>query len=367
VGTYAYEASYSGDPNYFAQTGDCESFTVNPEVTTTVEDASNNPWNGTETIGATAHDTATVTRVLGFTPTGAVTYRFFKNGTCAGTASTTQSVTLRNGLVPNSNATSALAAASFSFQASYTSSSSNYASSVSNCEPFTVASSVSLVGAIVHDAHGGGPWNGSEVTGSFAYDSATVTKVSGFTPTGTLTYSFFKNGTCAGTASTTQSVTLIGGFIPNSANTAALAAGLYSFQATYSGDANYKKATGACEQFSVAKAPTFIATVVDDAKTGRPWNSSEVSGASAFDTSAVSSVLGFTATGTVTYSFFKNGTCSGTASTTQTVNVSGGIVPKSATTPALTPGSYCFRATYSGDSNYKTSTSSPEYFSVARG
>ena len=43
-------------------------------------------------------------------------------------------------------------------------------------------------------------WNGTEATGASAYDTATVIGVAGFTPTGTVTYSFFPNSTCTGTA-----------------------------------------------------------------------------------------------------------------------------------------------------------------------
>jgi Bacterial Ig-like domain (group 3) len=366
AGTYGFEATYSGDSNYAGLTSGCESFTVSPEtpvIGTAVYDGTNTQWNGTEATGATAYDTSTVTGVTGFTPTGTVTYSFFKNGTCSGTASTTQTVTLSGGIVPNSNATAALAAGNYSFGANYVSTSSNYANSTSGCEPFTVAATASSVGTVVHDVKAGWAWNWAEVTGASAYDSATVTKLPGFTPTGTLTYSLFKNGTCSGTASTTQTVTLSGGIVPNSNATAPLAAGSYSFQAGYSGDTNYKKATSSCEPFSVAKAPTFVGTVVIDAKIARPWDWAEVTGASAYDTSAVP---GFTPTGTVTYSFFKNGSCTGSPSTTQTLTLSGGKVPNSATTAALAPGSYCFKASYSGDTNYEPSTSCLESFTVTK-
>ncbi len=48
---------------------------------TVVFDAANNQaWTGTETTGAGAYDTSSVSGVTGFTPTGSVTYSFFDNG-----------------------------------------------------------------------------------------------------------------------------------------------------------------------------------------------------------------------------------------------------------------------------------------------
>jgi hypothetical protein len=68
-----------------------------------------------------------------------------------------------------------------------------------------------------------------------------------------VTYKFFPNGTCAtGTGAGAGTVTLDGaGNVPNSNTESTLAAGSYSFRATYSGDANYSGSTSACEPFKV--------------------------------------------------------------------------------------------------------------------
>src|ERR1019366_10813885 len=95
--------------------------------------------------------------------------------------------------------------------------------------------------------------SGSETTGASAYDTATVTTSNGFTATGTVSYSFFSNGTCAVPASATDMVNLnADGTVPNSKTEGPLAAGSYAFQATYSGDSSYGGSTSACEPFSVA-------------------------------------------------------------------------------------------------------------------
>src|SRR5207247_2615041 len=65
VGSYAFRARYNGDDNYAADTGPCEPFSVaqgSSETNTAVYNATTNaPWAGTETTGASAYDTATVT------------------------------------------------------------------------------------------------------------------------------------------------------------------------------------------------------------------------------------------------------------------------------------------------------------------
>ncbi|MHB8743115.1 MAG: hypothetical protein ACYC9L_08290 [Sulfuricaulis sp.] len=216
----------------------------------------------------------------------------------------------------------------------------------------------------VDDAAQGTTWNGTEVTGAAAYDTATVSSVSGVTPSGTVTYSFFPNSTCSGGPVTSSTVILSAGAVPNSNTTGPLGAGSYSFQATYSGDSNYTSSTSSCEPFSVSSAATSTNTAVYDAARNTPWDQTEVAGAAAYDTAMVSSVSGVTPTGTVTYSFFPNSTCSGGPDTSSTVILSAGAVPNSNTTGALVAGFYGFQATYSGDSNYTSSTGSCEPFSV---
>jgi len=367
VGSYSFDASYSGDSNYTASTSDCEPFDVakaSASPGTVVDDAaSNGAWSGNEVTGASAYDTSTVTSRDSVPPTGTVTYNFFTNGTCNGTPSTTDTVILSNGTVPNSGTTGALGAGSYSFDASY-SGDSNYISSTSDCEPFGVAKTSASPGTAVDDSATSAAWDWAEVTGASAYDTSTVTGAAGFTPTGTVTYNFFGNATCKGTPSTSGTVTLIAGVVPDSGATGPLGTGNYSFDASYSGDSNYISSTSGCEPFGVAKASAPVGTAVDDAAGNSAWSGSEVTGASAYDTSTVSGVTGLPPTGTVTYNLFANGTCAFPASATP-VTLSNGTVPNSGTTGALGAGSYSFDASYSGDSNYLSSTSGCEPFSVA--
>ena len=370
AGSYSFEATYNGDVIFYGPaSGSCDPIVVGPTgstTSTTVYDASTNgPWSGTEVTGASAYDTSTVTAINGIQPTGSSTYSFFSNGTCAGTATSTQTVTLAGGFVPNSSSQGPLAAGTYSFDATYNGDS-NYNAGTNSCEPFTVGPTGSTTSTTVYDASTNGPWSGTEVTGASAYDTSTVTAINGIQPTGSSTYSFFSNGTCAGTATSTQTVTLAGGFVPNSSSQGPLAAGTYSFDATYNGDSNYNAGTNSCEPFTVGPTGSTTSTTVYDASTNGPWSGTEVTGASAYDTSTVIGVSGFTPTGTLTYSFFSNGTCAGTATSTQTVTLAGGIVPNSSSQGPLAAGSYSFVATYNGDSNYPSLSSGCETFTVKK-
>jgi hypothetical protein len=369
AGTYSYQAVYSGDANYAGQSS-CTSFTVGaavlPAMGQVVDDAStSSPWTNAEATGATAADTSTLTGIEGFLPTGSVVYDLYSGPSCGGSALQSSTQDVGDGAVPDSATTAALIAGNYSFQASY-SGDTNYQADLSGCQAFAVSKDLRLVGGVVYDAVSQQPWNGTEVSGGSAYATSTVTAANaGIVPTGTVTYSLFADGTCTGNALTQQTVTLTeAGTVPASVATGPLATGDYGFEASYSGDGNYHAATGNCDPFEVDRAPSLTTAVVDDAATGTAWTGAEDQGASAFDSSIIAGVSGFTPTGTVTYSFYANGSCTGPATSTHTVTLSSGTVPPSPSTGSLPPGTFSYLAVYGGDSNYKVSSNPCQSFST---
>ncbi len=335
-----------------------------PSFAATVDDGSSGqPWSGTETVGTTAYDTATVTGVQNYPPTGTVTYNSFVGGTCSGSPSATDTVTLHSGTVPNSSPTLGLAAGHYSFQASYSGDSEYHASSGS-CQPFTVQRASGHLATTVQD--GGSAWSGNETVGAKADAAATLASVTGFTPSGTVTYSRFANATCQGGAVGSEAVEVGGdGTVPDGGSTSALAAGTYSYQASYSGDTEYQPQTSTCVTFVVLKAASVTTAAVHDAASGNPWSGQEAAGASAYGTASVSGVSGFTPTGTVTYSLFSDGSCTGMPVTEQVSLGGDGTVPPSAETPTLPAGDYSYQVTYAGDRNYSAAASACAPFSVA--
>src|SRR5206468_131238 len=88
------------------------------------------------------------------------------------------------------------------------------------------------------------------------------------TPTGTVTFSWFTNGTCAGQAAATSSpFTLNGSGVADGTTFTQTpgVSGSFSFQASYSGDNTYTGSTGACEPLTVTKIASSTVTVIHNA------------------------------------------------------------------------------------------------------
>jgi YHS domain-containing protein len=123
------------------------------------------------------------------------------------------------------------------------------------------------------------------------------------------------------------------------------------------------------ESSTVNKATPTLTTTVKD-KDGNTVDNTHPAAqtTTVHDTAQLSGQVngfGFNGTATVTYSFFTNNDCSGTpASEPKTVAVDGTVPPSSAQT--LGPGSYSYKAVYSGNAYYYGSTSLCEPFRVVQ-
>src|SRR5437867_3279206 len=172
-----------------------------------------------------------------------------------------QDVTIGSGsAIPDSSATSALPAGSYSFRA-YWPGDSNYNSATATCEPLTVSKATATVGTTIVLAC-------PVVLATAVYHTARFSGLTpGFNRTGTVTYKFF-TGSCTGSRSPLFSgdgmehVTSTGTTIPDSSSTSALPAGSYSFQASWPGDSNYNSATATCEPLTVNKATATPTTAI---------------------------------------------------------------------------------------------------------
>jgi hypothetical protein len=151
------------------------------------------------------------------------------------------------------------------------------------------------------------------------------------TPTGTVT--FMDGTTTLGTA------TLGGGTASFSIST--LSVGTHSIKVVYEGDTNFKTSTSAVLGQAVNQASTST-TLVSSANPS-------ASGQSVTFTATVGALAPGSGTPTGTVTFYDGSTKLGTAT------VSGGAA--GFTTSTLTVGTHSIKAVYSGDSNFKTSTS----------
>ncbi len=346
-GTYSWQATYGGDINNNHVDSACnEILTVtkaSPTITTSINPSS------TVTAGDSVTDTATVSG--GYNPGGSVSFYFYSTKDCSQNSVTDSDLNVAlNNLAATSKSFGPLAAGSYGFTAHYNGDSNNNAAD-SPCELLTVNKASTTTTTSVSPSS-------SVSLGTAVHDTSTVGgKVNGFVIGGTVTYSFYATGDCSLTSSD-QVVTMVLGLVPDSSLHGPLAAGSYSFKAVYSGDSNYNPSTSSCESLTVNKADTTTSTAINPA-------SPVALGTSVKDTSTVGTqVNGFVIGGTVTYSFYTNGVCTGSP-TTELKTMAGGLVPDSSS-QTLPVGSYSYLASYSGDSNYKASVGVCEPFSIIK-
>jgi hypothetical protein len=194
------------------------------------------------------------------------------------------------------------------------------------------------------------------------HDKAIVTGTAGFdTPTGTVTFAFFTNGSCSGTPSSTENKTLAGetpGVASAESTPFTPLPGSYSFNATYGGDANYAAlGPSACEPVTISRFASAVNTRILRVSDGADVTNQALNlmGAASVDVKDEATVTGSgpTPTGTVTFRRFDSGNCSGSF-TEETVLLDG---TGKALSSVFTLGSntLSYTATYNGDSNYSSS------------
>jgi serine protease len=121
-----------------------------------------------------------------------------------------------------------------------------------------VGLSTPMVATTVDDAATSAAWSGTETTGATAFETASVTSLSVPAPTGTVSFTLYTGSLACTGASTSGSAISLSGGTADSATTAKLGAGSYSYRAAYSGDSNYASATSSCDSFVVRKTPNVI-------------------------------------------------------------------------------------------------------------
>lgn len=395
AGGYAFKAYYEGSSDYNATYSDCEPLTVNqgaPTVATSFQNASNTTITSPFALATSLHDHAVVGGVnaVGFAPTGTLSFTFYGSNTAgnsntgdcadstnasAGSGAITSSITSLDSSVEGP-----LHAGGYAFKASLTSTNADYANAASDCEPLTVNQATPTVATVInlqgdtntpptnYDKNAGTPGPDAALA-SVTRDVATVTGngVTDFSPAGSVDYTFYSNGTCdAGTGNANVLTTETGVALGTASQyTSALHAGTYSYLAHYNDTSGDYNATNApCEKLVVAKANTTTTTHVF-AGTTDITNSYAYNGSPVHDTAVVTSTntsgFSFAGTNNLVYKLYSGNCTTGTLLSTETVSY-----PSDSTTlSSLTPGSYCYKVQYLGNSDFNGSTAGDEPFGVA--
>jgi large repetitive protein len=330
-GNYTVTATYSGSTNFASSSGTVlQPVGLTPTTTTVIASPT------TSSVNQSVLFTATVTpSTTGSTnPTGSVTFTYSLSGgpsviLCSGAALTSAT--------GKATCTGALpSAGSYAITASY-SGDTNFASSSNGSsllaltvtQPTTTLSLASTP-------------TSSVVNQAVAFNAVITPGFTGTTlPTGTVSFTDTSTNTtlCTITVSVTGTVpTCSYGF---------LTAATHTVTATYSGDSNFPKTTSPVVSEVVSQSTTTTAVAASP-------TSSSVNQSVTFTATVLPTVSGATIpTGTVAFTYVLNGGSSVTLCATSTLSNLG---IATCVVPLPSQGAYTITATYSGDTNFKTSS-----------
>jgi hypothetical protein len=184
--------------------------------------------------------------------------------------------------------------------------------------------------------------------GDPVHDSATLSGASADAG-GTVTYTVYSNDTCTQVVQSAGTKTVTNAVVPDSDTVTFVTAGLYFWQAVYSGDANNTGSSSECtsEQLLVKTNPSITTTL----------SATSVSIGTAVHDSATLTGATADAAGTVTYTVYSNDTCTQGAQPAGTKTVTNGIVPDSDAITFNSAGTFYWQAVYSGDAKNNGATS----------
>ena len=210
----------------------------------------------------------------------------------------------------------------------------------------------------------------SVAIGTTLQDSATLTNNAALDGSGSITFNLFgpSDPTCSSTPLDTETVTGVSGSGPWGTTNGfdATTLGTYNWTASFSGDGNNLSASEGCgtEPVAVGQAVPSMSTTVLDGLTQTPWTGTEVTGADTSDTATVNGVAGIVPTGTVSFYWYPNSTCTGSDLGGKAASLDiNGVTQNWGFFGPVGAGAYAFLAVYTGDANYQ-SVSTCEPFSV---
>jgi fimbrial isopeptide formation D2 family protein len=345
AGTYHWIATYSGDAKNVASHGDCgdagENDTVgklNPTVTTVA--------SAGVIVGGKIHDTATLAGA--HEPTsGSITFNLYgpDNATCTGAALFTDTVAVTGNGDYVSGDFTATTAGTYRWIANYGGDANNNATT-NGCNAANENVIVSKTTPSISTSLVSGNTIGANISvalGASVHDTSTLTGATA-NAGGTVHYRVFSNAACTTLFADAGTIAVVNGDPGDSSSVAFNQAGIYYWQADYSGDANNSAAAGDCTEETVSvglNSPTISTNA----------SASVLVGGQIHDTATLAG--GFSPTGSITFRLYgpNDATCVTAPIFTSvvTVNGNGDYVSDAFTTAAA--GTYRWVATYGGDAN----------------
>ncbi len=230
---------------------------------------------------------------------------------------------------------------------------------VTASDAVTVAPGVVVTPTSVATTLSGGNKSGTAIAVSpstSVTDSATLMGANASSGTGTVTYTVYSNSGCTTVVNTgTAKPITKAGTLPASNPVTLATAGTYYWQASYSGDTKNlpsKSMCGTTGEVETVTNPRLTTTLATSLSGGSQHGLtiSVPTSTSVSDQATLSGANAAIATGTVTYDVYSNSTCTTAVSngTAETIT-SPGTLPASNPVLLMTPGTYYWQASYSGD------------------
>jgi uncharacterized protein YacL (UPF0231 family) len=355
--TYYWQASYGGDSLHQASTSTCGKEIANIKATTALTTSLSGENKEGEALtvleGAVIKDKAMLSGTNVSKATGKVTYKIYSDKECKTLVTEAGEVTVTSGSVPASSEEKLTSGLVYYWQASYSGDTLHQAStSACGNEISTVKATVSIATLLKYEEHSGEALEVSEELS--VTDTATLSGTHSSSASGTVTYKVYSDKECKTLVATAGEVIVTSGSVPQSTEES-LPAGIYYWQATYSGDSLHQASTSACgKEIDTVKAVAALATSLS----GEGQTSSKievVEGASVTDQATLTGVNALKAGGTVKYNVYSDEKCTNLITGAGEVAVTNGSVPAS-TEEKLKAGTYYWQASYSGDAGNASST-----------
>jgi hypothetical protein len=353
--TYYWQAHYGGDSKNAESTSPCTEVLKVKAKTTLSTKLFGEGKEGTELTvleGEKVKDKATVEGTNSSSAEGKVFYKVYSDSKCEAEVGRAGEENVSGGSGAASEEKELTGGKTYYWQATYKGDS-LHQESTSECgkEVATVKGSTSLATSL------SGEGQLSEevgiVEGAAVSDTATLSGVAASMATGTVKYDVYSDAACEELVAGAGEVSITGGFASASTEET-FPAGIYYWQATYSGDGFNQGSKGVCGSEVEFVTPHVTNSLSGEEESGEEINVEE--GAAVKDTAALHGEHASTATGTVKYKIYSDSECKDLVAEAGEVTVTSGSVPASSE-ETLPAGTYYWQAIYSGDSNNPAATS----------
>jgi hypothetical protein len=345
--SYYWQAHYGGDTNNAESTSPCsEILTVQAKtsLSTMLSGESKEAEELTVLEGSKVKDKATLSGTNSSTATGKALYKVFSDSKCEHLVKEAGEVTVTSGSIPASSEVELTGGASYYWRVTYKGDS-LHQESTSTCDK-----EISTIKAktMLSTSLSGEKQAAEEITvvqDASASDAATISGAAASLATGTVKYDVYSNEECKELVTAAGEATVSGAFVPSS-NSETLSPGIYYWQASYSGDKLNAPSTSTCTEVEVV-TPEVTSLLTAE---GQSYEQLEIlEGSAAKDAATLRGEFASSATGKVKYAIYSDGECKTLVKEAGEVTVSGASVPSS-NEETLSPGTYYWQASYSGDS-----------------